>query len=685
MRITQSMYYKNIYGENNSQLNQKLFNVNKQIASGLKIQFAQDDIRVFSDTMRLDNEINILGQIKSSVDNGYKVSDQSDVILSSFEERLADIKPLLLQAINDTNSDESRDAIAKELRSIEKNLRNLANSSINGKYLFSGSALDVKPITEDGRYMGNDAALNSFVGTNVTQQYNVSGAELFLGENSQVRREVSTNVVQSPNVGTTIDGSTTMADYNGTVPAGNLHNFYLRGTQSDGTSFKTHIQLNNANTLDDLLTSIGQAYGNAETDVVTVSMNSSGEISIADKLRGSSKLDFHMVGASDFDAIDHADITAFGNTVDDLVTNGGETDYAAALASATKLFVREYNKSPYSAATGVSNVIDARLYDRTEFSKDGPFVSSNTPQIVKEDNSFANKSTKLHEVFSGIKYNSSGEYVSGLDAKVIKLEGVQRDGVTPYSVDINLLDGGSTFTDNIGGGTYNIYNMDSVRAATPAGEVTYQQLMDVMNMAVTNNLPAAAPGSSAEYDEAVEFSNLDGSTSLSYDGKIEYRDLISSNSQATIAMYDSNSDNFASPASVMTFNTNNSLTVRDPKTDFFKELNDIITSVEDKKNYPDASFGDTRNIGMQNSLSMYEDLFNHISKQHSTVGAQSNSLTNSIERTTLLELSSNTLRSSVIDTDLAESSLTLTQLSLNYEAMLSTVGKISRLSLVNYL
>jgi flagellar hook-associated protein 3 FlgL len=679
------MYYKNIYGENNSQLNQKLFNVNKQIASGLKIQFAQDDIRVFSDTMRLDNEINVLGQIKSSVDNGYKVSDQSDVILSSFEERLADIKPLLLQAINDTNSDESRDAIAKELRSIEKNLRNLANSSINGKYLFSGSALDVKPITEDGRYMGNDAVLNSFVGTNVTQQYNISGAELFLGENSQVRREVSTNVVQSPNVGTTLDSSTTMADYNGTVPAGNLHNFYLRGTQSDGTSFKTHIQLTNANTIDDLLTSIGQAYGNGGTDVVTVSMNSSGEISIVDKLRGSSKLDFHMVGASDFDAIDHADITAFGNSVDDLVTNGGETDYATALASATQLFVREYNKSPYSAATGVSNTIDARLYDRTEFSKDGPLVSSNTPQIVKEDNSFANKSTKLHEVFSGITYDSSGEYVSGLDTKVIKLEGVQRDGVTPYSVDINLLDAGTTFTDNIGGGTYTIYNMDSVRAATPAGEVTYQQLMDVMNMAVTNNLPAAAPGSTAQYDTAVELSNLDGSTSLSYDGKIEYHDLIASNSQATIAMYDSNSDNFASPASVMTFNTNNSLTVRDPKTDFFKELNDIITSVEDKKNYPDASFGDSRNIGMQNSLSMYEDLFDHISKQHSTVGAQSNSLSNSIERTTLLELSSNTLRASVIDTDLAESSLKLTQLSLNYEAMLSTVGKISQLSLVNYL
>jgi len=43
------------------------------------------------------------------------------------------------------------------------------------------------------------------------------------------------------------------------------------------------------------------------------------------------------------------------------------------------------------------------------------------------------------------------------------------------------------------------------------------------------------------------------------------------------------------------------------------------------------------------------------------------------------------LHSSVVDTDLAESSLKLAQLRLNYQAMLSTVSKVSQLSLVNYL
>jgi flagellar hook-associated protein 3 FlgL len=82
---------------------------------------------------------------------------------------------------------------------------------------------------------------------------------------------------------------------------------------------------------------------------------------------------------------------------------------------------------------------------------------------------------------------------------------------------------------------------------------------------------------------------------------------------------------------------------------------------------------------------MIDDLQNHLSKSHSIVGAQSNALQRALEKTTLLEVSTMSLRSSVIDTDLAEASLTLSQLSLNYEAMLSTIGKVSKLSLVNYL
>ncbi|MEK6658271.1 MAG: flagellar biosynthesis protein FlgL, partial [Campylobacterota bacterium] len=194
-----------------------------------------------------------------------------------------------------------------------------------------------------------------------------------------------------------------------------------------------------------------------------------------------------------------------------------------------------------------------------------------------------------------------------------------------------------------------------------------------------------APGTAAQYDSAVETANARGNTFLTYDGKIGFQEIGVGSTSATIAMYDSNSGDFSNPASILTFNTNNAVTIRDPKTDFFKTIDDMITAVENYKLYPDSSSGEGRSVGIENAIAKMDDLQDHIFKAHSKVGSQTNALSVSIDRVQLLELSTASLRSSVIDTDVAEAQLRLSQLKLNYEAMLTTVGKVSQLSLVNYL
>ena len=819
MRISSSMYYKNIYGQNNSLLSNNLFDVNKQISSGLKIQYAKDDVRTFSDTMRLDNEIVVLGQIKKSSESGYKISNQADIVLNEFGTTMDRTKTLLIQAANGTNSELSLDAIAKELRALEEHFKNLANSSINGKFLFSGSAVDIKPISDDGTYMGNNISLSSFTGSKTSQQYNISGEELFLGEKHLVRREVTTNVVQNnlsikypdftdltvEGVDTILTSSDTirdlMGDMDNDVDSVNIkHHFYIRGATSDGTSFNQKTSLRDDDTIDSLLDQIGSFYGNTSSlEVVNVSLNDYGEIVVEDKIKGSSKIDFHIIGATDFDQTDGNDAANIDDAIYNNITdkrglinnlNSGETDFDRIInetseAANSNLYVKNFIQSPYTPATtplvqfkseeyamdlpaapgdilsitvdngdflpatttynqafnidpattyddlknqielagdftvdivgdtitlnataqgvakGVSVSapltttngavtvtttttnsviaanIDATVYDRTEFSVDGPRLSSSAPQIIAGTNAFATESTKLSEV-ADLSQGTAGT----LDGTSFNLEGINIDG-NPYIVQIDLATAGSTFT--VGPNTYNIYDVGSPRVAVDADEMTYKQLMDVVNMTVTGTFPATAPGSEIDYDNAIIAADLKGSTSLGYDGRIQFKEANAGNTEARIALYDSNSGDFSAPASVMTFNTNNAITVRDPKTDFFKTIDEVIAAVENYKLYPDSSSGDMRNVGIENAIAVIDDLQDHIFRAHAQVGSQSNALSRSIERTELLEISSMTLRSSVIDTDLAEASLTLTQLSLNYEAMLSTVGRISKLSLVNYL
>ena len=689
MRITSSMYYDSMYADSNSKLTKELFDVNKQIASGLQIQYAYDDVRTFTETMRLDNEIATIEQVSKSVDSGYKVSTQSDSVLNEFQTTLDRTKTLLIQAANDSQSEASLDAIAAELRTIEDHLMNLSNTSIDGKYLFSGSSTDVKPIDENGIYQGNDKALNAFAGNGISQQYNLTGSDLFLGEENSTQREITTNVVNKNIFDDTSLSSSNeirdlMGDKNNISP--NTSYFYVSGTKSDGTSFKEKLSYNDTDTIDDLLNDIGNAYGNTSgIDIVNVTMNSKGEIVIEDKMKGSSKLDFYMVGAVDY--TDGTGGLADVTDIDDLEANGGETTYPPS----SELYIKEFVKSGLESANGAS-AIEGTIYDRVEFTKDGSFVTGSMPQVLKDGNAYATSSTKLSEVADISKgtIDTGDDTLSGTS---FNFDGIDING-NAYSATIDLDNAGSTFS--VGGNTYDIFDMSTPRVAVKADEMTYQQLMDVMNMVTTDTLPAS--NTSTDYDTAILNSSNKGSTVLTYDGKLQFEDNNHGTSKATIALYDSSSDDFtlnvdsngdgtadSYTSSAMTFNTNNALTIRDPKTDFFSTFDDIIKSVENYDLYPDSENGDVRNIGIENSIQMLDDLQMHIGKSQSSVGAQSNALINSLERSQLLELSTMSLRSDTIDTDLAEASLTLTQLQLNYEAMLSTVGKVSQLSLVNYL
>jgi len=690
MRVTTSMYYKSIYGQNNSILSKNLFDVNKQIASGLKIQYAKDDISTFTETMRLDNEIVTLGQIKKSTESGFKLANQTDVILNEFETNLNRMRTLLVQAANGTNDSVSLDAIGQELRAVESHFKNLANSSVNGQYLFSGSAVDIKPIASDGTYKGNDASLSAFTGSRTSQQYNISGSELFLGEKKLTRREITTNVVQNSlttkypdftdNTATgsqrTVSTDSTIRDLMGdadnnidTVNA--KHHFYIRGTKSDGVSFEKKISMRDDQTIDNLLSQIGDLYGNTpDLQLVNLSLNQFGQIVIEDKIKGSSRLDFHMVGAVDLTGGAAADVSSV-DSLDVGESNFDKIMFGTSTATNPNLHVKEFMKSSLTSASGAASNIEGIVYDRTFFTKDGPTLSSNIPQIAKVTNTFATPSTKISDVSTN----------GSLDGVQFKLNGLDING-TAYNADINFATAGSTFT--VGGNTYDIFNMENPRTAVEADKMTYRQLMDVINMVVTNNLPATT-NTATDYDSAIEISNLSGGTYLSYDGKIQFREVNTADTKAQLSLYDSNSGDFTKPASVMTFNNNNALTVRDPKTDFFQMIDEMITSVENHKLYPDNTQGDERNIGIENAITMMDDLQDHVFRSHAQIGAQSNALQTSIERTKILEISSKTLRSSVIDTDLAEASLTLSQLTVNYQAMLSTVGKISQLSLVNYL
>lgn len=692
MRVTSGSFYNNIYGENNK-INRQLFDVNKQISSGMKIQYSHENPGVFIDTMRLDDEVTTLMQIKNSVQNAYKTSTQTDTTIGEIVGTLEKMKVKLLNAANDYHSPTSMQAIAKELRGLKNHLLTLSNTSIGGLYLFSGTAISVKPIAADGTYQGNDKDLQAFLGSGIKQKYNISGSQLFSGEETSVARTITTNLPQMsltdlyPDIMKSsqmdrsmsedhyLTGENTIRDMMGdldddpTNDATRNAYFYLQGTTSDGTSFKKQIAIGMDKTVNDLLGEISDAYG---TDQVNVTLNSHGQIEITDKKAGSSKLDFHLVGAVDFSGSGAANVT--DTDLLQPANNGGisTADFADVVTpgSTTLLYVKEFTRSGYDPLYP-ADTIEGVGYDRVNFTNDGARLLSGMPQIVNATNEYATPSTKLSEVTG-----------APLNGKSLNLEGNDITG-TPFTARIDFSSGGSSFTLN--GSTYTIYTATSPRTAVPADDMTYQQLLDVVNIAASGTVPTG--DTTTTYDQAIADANLLSSTSLDYAGRVVFEDKSAPTTVAKMALYDASSSDYSvTNGATLTFQANGALSIRDPKTDFFAQIDEIIRSVEEGKVRTDGTDAtDPRNIGIQNAITKIDDIRDHVSRLQTEAGSYSQVLQATSDRTDLLIVSTKRLQSDVIDTDIAEATMKMQQLSLNYQALLSNVSKVSKLSLVNYL
>jgi len=707
VRVTSASYYNNIYGDNNK-LNRQMFDVNKQISSGQKIQYAHEDPGTFIDTLRLDDEITTLQQTKSSAQNAYKFSTQTDTTIGEIVKTFESMKIKLVNAASDTNSVASMDAIAKELRGLQNHLKTLSNTSINGQYIFSGTATAIKPIDADGNYQGNSKNMLASLGSGVQQKYNVSGAELFLGNENKINRTITTNVeqfnltklyptnLQSGSTGQTqksyIQTTDTIRDLmgdtdtDGTNTPGKLSHFYIQGTRSNGDTFKQKIDLEMTSTVDDLMQKISTVYG---INQVNVTLNARGQIEVSDKLSGSSKLDFHMVGAVDFGitGVDTADVV----NLNQLETVTSSTNFDDILSGNKTMYVKEFIKSGLTTSDPTVT-IQGLNYDSYYFDSKGATLSSNVSQIIRGTNEFATASTKLTDV-TGANLIPGGS---------LALKGKNIDGGA-YDITITL-NTPSTFTDNISGNTYNIYgsayndlNSNGIKEAgegivSNEKELTYQQLMDITNMALTGSLPTVpTPGNDpVDYDSAIANANARGNVSLSHDGKLTFKDAIHPVTTATLSLSDTTTNSFfsnvTSLGNAFTFQANNAITIRDPKNNLYAQIEEMITSVESGKKFADGTSNtNQRNLGINNAIQMIDDITEHVSRLQADAGSNSQVLDSTVSRSDLLIISTKTLRSDVIDTDIAEATLKMQQLSLNYQALLSNISKVSKLSLVNYL
>lgn len=610
MRITNKLNFTN--SVNNSMGGQSaLYQISQQLASGLKIQNSYEDASTYIDNTRLEYEIKTLEQVKESTSRAQEMTQNSMKALQDMVKLLEDFKVKVTQAASDSNSQTSREAIAKELERIKESIVQLANTSVNGQYLFAGSQVANKPFDSNGNYYGDKNNINVVTGAGTESPYNIPGWDLFFKADGDYKKQISTNVSftdnrwdlnKDPDKTKYLTGDSKWQQLigqgyvkdNGLDPDKDFEyddkldfpptTLYVQGTKPDGTSFKSAVLVKPEDTLEDVMENIGALYGNTPNNkVVEVSMNDSGQIQITDLKQGNNKLDFHAVAFTP-QADDRAELTGIidaakqeGISMDEVTnrvmqaataapSNGDITKLNSPVTVTINnqqftidLKQTDFIKSKMTDTDG--NATNGADYDNVYFEKNGNTVYGNVSQVIKGSNAYATDSTKLSEVMAGDSLNGT--------TLILK---VNSKGGNSYDVTINLQTSTVSYPDPNNPGqtiSFPITHTDPATGnsgvVTGSNDITYGQINDIIGMFAADKIPTQSITATNGKVDANGYNNLQQlmkdsqatvDVSMDYKGRISVTDKLSSGTNIEISLSDSQSGHFPQPP----FSTTSSVT-----------------------------------------------------------------------------------------------------------------------------
>lgn len=603
MRITDKLNsYSSIKTTQTSTSN--LYKTMNQMTSGLKIRNSYDSAGTYITNARLEYEYATLDQVESSAKLADELMKNTDSTMKEMVDLITQFKVKVTQAVNDTQTPTSREVIAKELSTIKQQIVDLANTSVNGQFLFSGSLTNTKPFDYSGNYYGDDKKLNVVTGDGVRNAYNIPGYDLFFKADNDFKKQVTTNVRLTDNrfdlnqnpdktryldtddkfkyligrdyVSTNKDRLEKDTDFDTQPIDFPPTALYVQGVKPDGTSFKSVTLVEPNDTMQGMLDKIGALYGNTSTTkVVDVSINKSGQIQITDLKQGNTVLDFHavaftpqfgtrdeLVSAFQTDMPAHkppmsgADLT--NNVLGQVFQNGNINTITQPVQ--VTINNKQYNLNLHKTdfifskmTDSAGNTADAADYDNVYFETKNNKVIGNVSQVLKDSGAYATDSTRLSEVAKVSGNNTLNNTTLNLN--------ITSKGGRNYNVTINLSTSQVSYQAAGQTITFPVMNTNPITGntgvVTPTNDITYRQLNDIIGLFASDNQPTQSINLNAnnqideadyrDFQQKIKDSQAFVNVDLDSKGRITVTDRLSTGTNIRLSLHDSRSSTFPQP------------------------------------------------------------------------------------------------------------------------------------------
>lgn len=183
MRVTQRIMVNN-YLNNLSKNYKAMGKLQEQLSTGHKVSRPSDNPFVVTRTMELKASIAANERYKQNIEEAIGWTDTEEMALGQMNDVLQKVRELTVQGTTGTNSEEDKRAVTAQLKQLKEQLVEIANTSYDGRYVFSGQKTTEKPFsindaTGDVIYSGASEGLKKELAPGVIMDIGINGGNFF--------------------------------------------------------------------------------------------------------------------------------------------------------------------------------------------------------------------------------------------------------------------------------------------------------------------------------------------------------------------------------------------------------------------------------------------------------------------------------------------------------------------------
>lgn len=184
MKTTLTATYRTLQSQV-SRANTKLQQYQETAASGIKLKTPSDDPSAVASVISIQSQMRSSERYQTTIASATGQLSNLDSTLGQFENLMVQAKEIVLATGNGALSQGDIDTYAQQFSLLKEEVYSLANTQIEGKYLFSGYAINTKPFPDSSNpadYQGDDNHVELQIGPSQKVVTNLTGSEIFQGQ-----------------------------------------------------------------------------------------------------------------------------------------------------------------------------------------------------------------------------------------------------------------------------------------------------------------------------------------------------------------------------------------------------------------------------------------------------------------------------------------------------------------------